>query len=263
MWLLNATTNELEFFEGNRTPRYAILSHRWEDGEVSFKDVQERRHFGMKGFYKIQKCCEQALANDLSYVWVDACCINKESSAELSEAINSMYRWYNESVVCYGYLSDVERSVGHFTLQRGNDPSWGNNDGDDTSMMTQSLWFTRGWNLQELLACKVLMFYDSQWKSLGSKVECRGAIRQRTGIPIRALENFVPNDHTILEKMTWAAERQTTRVEDRAYSLLGLFDVHMPLLYGEGERAFRRLQLEIMVMTTDCPAPIAYCLITC
>ena len=128
MRLLRATDMTFHEFEGSSIPPYAILSHRWEGDEVSYQEMSDRATAtDMKirfiknqeleiqtaaterksGFNKIQQCCAQALEDRIDYVWVDTCCINKSSSAELSEAINSMYAWYQQSVVCYAYLSDV------------------------------------------------------------------------------------------------------------------------------------------------------------
>lgn len=234
MWLINVHTYELESFEGNDQPPYAILSHKWEAEEVSFKDFRKQRYAGMRGWEKIEQCCKQALhENDLSYVWVDTCCIDKRSSSELSEAVNSMYRWYEEAKVCYVYLSDIIY-----------------NDGEPDNFTT-SVWFTRGWTLQELLAPNTLFFFDSQWRKIGSKSDLGVSIAKRTRIAQWALSFFDPRHYSIAQKMAWAAGRQTTRIEDRAYSLLGIFDVNLPLLYGEGEKAFTRLQEEIMRVSND------------
>ena len=232
MWLLNVHTRELEPFQGSDTPSYAILSHRWNDDEPTFKDVQKRRCLDRKGYQKVDLCCKQATLHGYKYVWIDTCCIDKRSSAELSEAVNSMYNWYLNAAICYVYLSDV-------TTESDN---W-----------IRSQWFTRGWTLQELLAPRKVEFYDSSWNYLGNKNEDWLEIGRRTGIPSKALKlHFCPTNFSIAQRMSWAAGRITTRPEDRAYSLLGIFDVNMPLLYGEGERkAFYRLQEEIMKTSTD------------
>ncbi|KAI0506175.1 HET-domain-containing protein [Xylaria bambusicola] len=230
MYLINTQTLRLEEFQSEEGLQYAILSHRWEDGEVTFQDMESGRAPTKPGFVKVQKCCEQARRRHLRYAWVDTCCIDKKSSAELSEAINSMYRWYQRSDVCYAFLSDVE------TL----------------SSFHQSLWFTRGWTLQELLAPRRVRFYNSSWKCLGEKQGLHAYISEATKINQSILQNSMSVfDCSIAERMSWAAHRKTTRIEDRAYSLLGLFDVNMPLLYGEGEKAFIRLQEEIIRHSSD------------
>ncbi|KAE8423525.1 ankyrin repeat-containing domain protein [Aspergillus pseudocaelatus] len=192
-------TGNLEILEftDDRIPPYAILSHTWEGEEITFQDMPaDAFHTKQKsGYDKVQRCCHLARTEGFDYVWIDSCCIDKTSSAELSEAINSMYRWYQEAEVCYAYLADVPSRKG----------------------FKESRWFTRGWTLQELIAPTKLIFLD---------------------------EN-------VAQRMSWAAERVTTRVEDRAYSLLGIFGVNIPLIYGERETAFIRLQEEIMRISDD------------
>jgi hypothetical protein len=228
MWLLNTHTLKLEAFLG-KIPEYAILSHRWEEAEeLSFGDVTaENQH--LKGYQKVVAFCEQTRRHDFQYVWVDTCCIDKKSSAELGEAINSMYMWYKKATVCFVYLYDVE----------------GRDD------IGRSTWFARGWTLQELIAPTKLHFYDRHWSLIASKHDLSAELEAITGIPQDALQNFRHDDFCIAEKMAWAARRTTTREEDSAYCLLGLFDVNMPLLYGEGSKAFLRLQEEIMRISTD------------
>jgi hypothetical protein len=228
MWLLNTHTLKLEAFL-SRIPEYAILSHRWEEAEeLSFGDVTaEYQH--LKGYQKVVAFCEEARRDRFQYVWVDTCCIDKKSSADLGEAINSMYMWYKQAAICSVYLYDVE----------------GRNN------ISRSSWFTRGWTLQELIAPTKLHFYDRHWSLIASKHVLSAELEGITGIPKSALRGFRHDDFCIAEKMSWAAQRTTTREEDSAYCLLGLFNVNMPLLYGEGSKAFLRLQEEIMRTSTD------------
>jgi hypothetical protein len=135
-----------------------------------------------------------------------------------------MYRWYQESQVCYAYLCDV--------------PAGDVVGGDQLSDFRNSQWFTRGWTLQELLAPNMIIFFDKAWGEIGTKASLSKPIKVITGID--DLYNF--RSASVAQKMSWAARRKTTRVEDRAYSLMGIFNIHMPTLYGEGERAFLRLQ---------------------
>jgi hypothetical protein len=178
-------------------------------------------------------CGEQAAKDGLSYFWIDTCCIDKSSSADLSEAINSMYFWYKNARVCYAFLSDVHQIA------------------DSTIPLKASKWFTRGWTLQELLAPTKLVFYSADWHSLGSKDDLKHQLHSITKIPIEALEGAPLNHFSIAERMSWAANRVTTRTEDIAYSLMGIFDVNMPLLYGEREKAFLRLQQHIIQDSSD------------
>ena len=240
MRLINAHTLKLEKVRDETVKTYAILSHRWEDdGEVSFQDMQNSNvAFDTTGYTKIQKSCAQAVKDGYSYVWVDTCCINSESSAELSEAINSMYRWYKASAVCYVFLADVLIDTV-------------NGDTND-QQISNSVWFTRGWTLQELLAPQHVVFYDLQWELLGTKQTLSKLLTQRSGIGEASLNGEPLSRRSIAHRMSWASERVTTRKEDIAYCLLGIFDVNMPMLYGEGEeRAFLRLQEEIIKRSDD------------
>ncbi|TGO85069.1 hypothetical protein BPOR_0435g00120 [Botrytis porri] len=164
MWLEFESTLCLEEFYDGDIPAYAILSHRWGKKEVTFHDMQVGDCTNEEALAKIQGCCRQAGLDGWMYAWIDTCCIDKASSAELSEAINSMFQWYQKAEICYAYLSDIEK-------------------------------------------------------------------------------------HPHPSKP--ASRRSTTRVEDQAYNLLGLFDVNMAPLYGEGKKAFMRLQLEILAISDD------------
>ncbi|KAE9367095.1 HET-domain-containing protein, partial [Stipitochalara longipes BDJ] len=232
MRLLSTSTLAIQEFFGQSIPQYAILSHRWEDEEVTFQDLQAGEGLDKKGFLKIEGCCNQAAFDGWEYVWIDSCCIDKTSSAELSEAINSMFEWYRQSVVCYVYLSDVPyiASEAHAKLH-------------------QSKWWTRGWTLQELIAPKHVLFYNCEWMEIGTKRSMEVLISSITGISREHLRNYA--QASVAQKMSWASRRETTRKEDEAYCLMGIFNVHMPLLYGEGSKAFRRLQLEILANSDD------------
>jgi hypothetical protein len=230
MWLLNTSSFKLEEFHSD-VPSYAILSHRWKNGEeLSFGGLEEPHPYADRtGYKKVKTFCVEARKKRLGYVWVDTCCIDKKSSAELSEAINSMYTFYSRATTCYVYLHDV------VALED----------------FEQSSWFTRGWTLQELLAPSKMHFFNHKWEPIGSKGKLAPRIERITGIPGKALRNFNPNGYCIADKLSWSAQRQTTREEDCAYCLLGVFQINMPLLYGEGARAFQRLQEEIMKTSTD------------
>ncbi|KAG6355156.1 hypothetical protein INS49_004237 [Diaporthe citri] len=273
MRLLNTRILKLVSFDGRPVPPYAILSHTWEDDEVRYEDLFSGSTTSVmptekRGYTKIKYSCDQAQYDGLEYIWIDSCCINKSSSAELSEAINSMFNWYERASRCYVYL---------FDLNRPNHPQ---------IAFEQSRWFRRGWTLQELIAPVHVEFYDHQWKPMGDKGthsrridvsdSAYGAdgfeaifnldyaqpedyegnlayrIESATRIPIEVLTlkqrpiSRLLSRFPAAQRLSWAANRQTARIEDRAYSLLGLFDVKMPLLYGEGKEAFVRLQQEIM-----------------
>jgi hypothetical protein len=224
-------------FPPNAIPPYAILSHTWGEGDEEVK-LQELGAPGVErkaGYAKIKGCCQQAQMDGLAYAWVDTCCIDKTSSAELSEAINSMFRWYAKAEICYTYLVDVPSSL----------------DPNDLVSFRSSRWFTRGWTLQELIAPGNVVFYTREWKKLGTKRELIGTISAVTGIHEDILLGRDLTEVSIANRMSWASRRVTTRPEDIAYCLLGIFGINMPLLYGEDQKAFIRLQEEIIKVSDD------------
>ncbi|RYN17211.1 hypothetical protein AA0115_g11939 [Alternaria tenuissima] len=212
-------------------PPYAILSHTWgsEEDEVTFKDVVNGTYKKRKGYRKLQFCAKQAAEDGLDFFWIDTCCIDKDSSAELQEAIGSMFRWYKDSAKCYVYLTDVSTKFFDYLDQ-----------------FSESKWFTRGWTLQELLAPKDVEFFTTETISIGGKSQLIDEIANITGIPEKALQGTPLSHFSIDQRMKWAEGRHTTRQEDSAYSLLGIFDIQMSLFYGEGrEKAFERLKKKI------------------
>ncbi|KAK5119389.1 hypothetical protein LTR85_007745 [Meristemomyces frigidus] len=340
MRLLNVYTEKLEEFDNESgLPRYVILSHTWGKDEVSYQDILTDPDVSKKdGYRKIRKTCEKATVHGIKYAWIDTCCINKASSAELSEAINSMFRWYSHAEVCYAYLSDVPNPPVQSTELRVSDgidePDYlcdscdkligvrykcmscedvdfceqciasGGSHGhrghrivliprhqdryarlaaapafvgkslsgeatptvadieevtldrvveDNLRLFAQSRWFRRGWTLQELLAPHELLFYNEDWVLIGSLDTLLVRVCKATGIDEEVLRRTTPiSQLSIATRMSWMAHRATTRPEDKAYSLLGIFNVNLPLLYGEGgERAFFRLQEEIIKVSSD------------
>ncbi|KAI9641183.1 hypothetical protein NHQ30_009983 [Ciborinia camelliae] len=267
MRLLKVDTHQLEEFIGTDIPEYAILSHTWGKEEVLFQDLTNAEYKHKKGYTKIEGCCRQAIRDGFDFVWIDTCCIDKSSSAELSESINSMYAWYKQAEVCYAYLVDVP---------------YGQNPYESGSSFRKSRWFTRGWTLQELLAPKKIVFLDEEWnlvfgelmldeldgesesenESIAS-IPCSIFVEQRAKAQRLLIEEITGIDHEYLEnkhrilwapaglKFSWAAMRKTSRPEDIAYCLLGLLRVNMPLLYGEGGNAFQRVQEEVLRKTQD------------
>ena len=225
---------------GDSIPRYAILSHTWgpDTEEVTFKDLVEETAVGKSGYKKITFCAEQALHDGLQYFWVDTCCIDKSNKTELDEAINSMFRWYHDTHRCYAYLSDVSTS-GATPNNVQPEPSW-------EPAFRASRWFTRGWTLQELLAPASVEFFSREGVRLGDKESLEQQIHEITGIPIPALQGNPLSLFGVDERLLWTKARRTTRAEDIAYCLLGIFGVFIPLIYGEGtENAMRRLRKEI------------------
>ncbi|KAG0700564.1 hypothetical protein DFH29DRAFT_614532 [Suillus ampliporus] len=212
--------------------KYAILSHRWTESELTFQDAKSGKWDGA-GHEKLDKFREKAEEHGCLLAWSDTCCINKESSSELDEAIRSMYRWYRDAYICIVYLAQTQ------TLETlGSDE-----------------WFLRGWTLQELLAPLRMKFYYGNgdgWAPLTENENDKDdaalvfALSRVTKIPPNDLCNFRPGPNRAWEKMTWAAGRKTTRIEDIAYSLIGIFDISMTIAYGEGDRAFKRFMAEFI-----------------
>jgi Heterokaryon incompatibility protein (HET) len=237
MWLINTTSLSLEFIEDPQTCIYAILSHTWGNDEVTFQDMADiERARKKQGFSKIERTCELAVERSIEYAWIDTCCIDKSSSAELTEAINSMFRWYKQSQICFVYLCDL------LSINRDHVDIY----------LPQCKWFTRGWTLQELIAPEEIEFYDRGWNLIGTDDSLQGVLAEITGIDPKIL-----NDSDMLQtvpvarRMSWASSRQTTRIEDLAYCLFGIFDVNLPLIYGEGQKSFLRLQEAIARENND------------
>jgi hypothetical protein len=194
-----------------------------EEGEVLFEDFKQGTEQQKRGYRKIKNFCKYVYHQ---YVWIDTCCIDKSSSAELSEAINSMFNWYHYAEVCFVYLN----------TKTGPELS--------TDELRSSRWISRGWCLQELVAPGQVKFFNRDWKMCGTRRQLAKKLHQVTNIEFELLDREIFDrldfeSFSIAKRMSWAVNRKTTRPEDIAYCLLGLFDVHMPLLCGEGgERAF-------------------------
>ena len=230
----------LASFSNNNLPPYAILSHTWgdENEEILYRNVVEETYEDKKGYRKIRFCGEQASRDGLQYFWVDTCCIDKSSSAELSEAILRMFSWYRGAEKCYVYLSDVSTAK----RKRGNPspgPLW-------ERAFRGSRWFTRGWTLQELIAPVVVEFFSADCVLLGDRASLKEVICDITGIHINAIQGKSLSSFSVSERIRWIQKRETKVEEDKVYSLLGIFGVQIPLLYGEGEeKAFTRLLREL------------------
>ncbi|PPJ52528.1 hypothetical protein CBER1_10257 [Cercospora berteroae] len=253
MRLLNVHTLELKEFTDDDLPPYAITSHRWgkTSHEATYDDVAHARQQQKPGYQKVLSFCKfvRECELDLDWIWIDTCCIDKRNLVELSEAINSMYRWYSESAICIALLHDVYQEV---------------YVGPESLQLSNSEWFKRGWTLQELLAPLTIVFADSAWRYVGAKITTgtppwlrlvhSSSIMQgyvfelskASGIPHAILAGDLKLSLVDVEtKMSWMRDRNTTRAEDRAYCLLGIFNVYLPPIYGERENAMRRLKQEI------------------
>ncbi|KAF2628724.1 HET-domain-containing protein [Macroventuria anomochaeta] len=184
-------------------PPYAILSHTWgaDKDEVTFADLVTGNSKAKRGYEKIRFCGQQAQQDNLQHFWVDTCCTNKMDKAELSYAIQSMFRWYQNATKCYVYLSE---------------PAF-----------RSSQWFTRGWTLQELLAPSIVEFYSQEWEKLGDKGSLKLLIRKITSIPYEVLNGAPLSRSSIGDRLRWKGGRVTKHEEDGAYSLQGILDVEL------------------------------------
>jgi tetratricopeptide (TPR) repeat protein len=220
-------------FRGKTVPSYAILSHRWSDSEVLYEDLAAGTYKEKGGYRKIEFCAAQAAQDGLQYFWIDTCCIDKWNRRERSKAINSMFRWYKNAARCYVFLLDVS------TAADASESAW------RASFLT-SEWFTRGWTLQELIAPVSLEFFSCEGQRIGNKTSLEPLVHETTGVPVRALRNGSLDEFTIDERRDWAKNRETSEEEDAVYCLLGILDITIPAVYGEGvEKAWRRLQTEL------------------
>ncbi|THU97098.1 HET-domain-containing protein [Dendrothele bispora CBS 962.96] len=237
MRLLHTRTFKVHTFDSGDTrvniPRYVIISHTWDAEELTFQEIQNLEIAKLHpGWRKVEGACIRALRFNFNWIWMDTCCINKESSSELSEALNSMFIYYSDSDDCYVYLSDASCKE---------DPR------DADSGFRKSRWFQRGWTLQELLAPSNVVLVDKDWREIGTRYSLKDAISAITMIPVEVFEGRRIETFSIAQRMSWAAFRETSRPEDQAYSLMGIFGVNMPPIYGEGgTKAFVRLQQEII-----------------
>ncbi|KAH3958519.1 hypothetical protein HBH98_077100 [Parastagonospora nodorum] len=215
----------------DEVPPYAILSHTWVEGqEVTFDEFESKQGKSKSGYDKIVFCAQRAKLDGLDYFWVDTCCIDKKNSTELTEAINSMFKWYRNAIVCYAYLTDVPAAHSSST----------------STDLQNSRWFKRGWTLQELIAPTSVQFFDKNGSFLGDRVSLQEQIAGITGIPSQALQGTPLEMFKIDERKRWARQRETKLEEDQVYSLLGLLGIYMPLIYGEGRSsALRRLSREL------------------
>ena len=269
MRLLNANSLSLESFNDTKLPLYAVASHRWAatDEEVSLQDVQNGNGSEKAGYRKIEGFCaflrernyeikngspqrnrvdylrsSQGYMHVVEWLWIDTCCIDQTSSTEVQEAITSMWRWYRQAYVCLAYLNDVRI--------RADFPN--------------SVWFTRGWTLQELLAPRTVIFLNSEWDMFGHKcphTQCplqpcgspqlnaevlNPELEQITRVPRTILKSSLAlSSCPVAERVKWMRNRTTKKIEDLAYSLLGICEIFMPLMYGEGENAWIRLEDEV------------------
>ncbi|KAL4075403.1 heterokaryon incompatibility protein-domain-containing protein [Scleroderma yunnanense] len=247
---VDCRTKVIKFHDAEATD-YAILSHRWTGQEVDYKEMiklakmkkDEQDEVRQRlGYRKIIDSCLQARRDGYKWLWVDTCCIDKRSSAELSKAINSMYRWYENSRVCHAYLHDV---LGPSFPTESDNELYPSSDGYPE-------WFSRGWTLQEMIAPSNVQFFNKHWRPIGNKTGLAETLTCITRVPEHILRDGLSfNRPCVAQIMSWAANRTTSRVEDKAYSQLGLLDVNMPMLYGEGKKAFQRLQLKIIRISND------------
>lgn len=216
-------------------PEYAILSHTWasELDEVGFDDIDNGTFWERLGYHKLRFCAHQAAKDGLQYFWIDTCCINKNSDAELSRSLRSMWRWYSQAKRCYVLLSDVSKPEcdNHFS---------------DWAHFRASRWFTRGWTLQELLAPLQVEFFSNEGYSIGTKRSLEAEIAEATSVPVNALRNQSLSGYSFAQRFSWQERRETREPEDLVYSMFGIFGIWIQVLYGEGvDNARARLERKL------------------
>ncbi|KAI1174792.1 vegetative incompatibility protein HET-E-1 [Nemania sp. FL0916] len=250
-------------------PPYAILSHRWGPDEVTLQELCDGTGLSKYGYRKIRFCGEQAWRDGLSHFWVDTCCIDKKNAVELQTAIISMFRWYHNATRCYVYLDDVSCPTVQRTESPEAPPKKKRKHIDDMdsgfpaeslwhSAFRRSIWFARGWTLQELLAPTSVEFFSREHTLLGNKSTLERIICDITRIPVEALRNCPLSEFSVSDRFTWMDDRETKLDEDKAYAMLGIFSIEMPLLYGEGYvKASRRLRREVSQANKLPPIPVA------
>ena len=203
----------------------------------NMSDVERR---GCQDFVKLVEFFNISSKYGCNYVWFDSGCIDKSSSTELEESIRSMFNWYRNSKICIVHLANT---IHLSDLRR--DP-----------------WFTRGWTLQELLAPKRVKFFGKSWQDITLdsinndkdsylKVPLWRIISSITRIPLPTLLDFTPGIDHARDAFVWVSNRKTTRIEDIAYCLIGLLGIPLSIAYGEGNMAFRRLQVEVLQHSHD------------
>ncbi|KAF1979740.1 HET-domain-containing protein, partial [Bimuria novae-zelandiae CBS 107.79] len=248
MRLMHTRTLTFTEFRVSRVPDYAILSHRRLEDEVTYSDMFNLMDTMKQtdGYEKIVNCCKQAASVGLDYVWIDTCCINKREKDEVTYAINAMFAWYRKSQVCYCYMYDVPK----------NDLEPEHKD----SKFRTSQWFTRGWTLQELLAPLYLIFFNSDWEEIGAKSSFKGITAEITGIAPSIVVLNQGGEVSVAQRLSWAAERQTSVGADKSYCLMGLLGVNMPMRLQTGdekeveedeEKTFFRLQVKMLKTSDD------------
>jgi hypothetical protein len=229
-----------------RNLQYAMLSHRWEGREPLLQDIQGKSVYESEldsvcGMTKLRSFCRTARGAGHNWAWSDTCCIDKTNNVELHESVNSMFVWYHHSALTIIYLSDVPPS-------------------SKSGALAMSAWNMRGWTFQEFVAPKVILFYQSNWTlylddrtpNHKDSIPIMQELKNATGIDRSAVVTFRPSMHGAREKLHWASTRLTTRQEDIAYSLFGIFGVRLTLDYGEKQdNALGRLLQEIVARSGD------------
>ncbi|KAF8546038.1 hypothetical protein OG21DRAFT_1428033, partial [Imleria badia] len=224
--------------------QYVMFSHRWEYGEPLFRKVQNISIYGLESSppnIKLQKFCKLIRSLGFQWVWSDTCCIDKKDNVVLQESLVAMFTWYRGSSLTIVYL----RGVRSHSQQPG--------------ALRKSIWNTRAWTYQEYVAAQTVQFYTEDWEpylglAMFNHKESPAIVtemEQASGVSAQELAVLRPGLERVREKLFLASMRQTTLVEDTAYSLLGIFNVAIPVIYGEGDRAVGRLLEHILTGSGD------------
>ena len=223
--------------------RYATFSHKWENNEPLFEKVIRIVVYDLEESLthdKLQMFCKVVRESGFHWAWSDTCCINKADHFVLQEALVSMFKWYEGSALTIVLLRGVRSPS-----KRGD--------------LARSIWNTRAWTFQEYHASKVVRFYTEDWKlylnldipNHKESPEIIAEMEEATGVSAQALMVLRPGLNDIREKLRLASTRQTTRVEDAAYSLLGIFSMSLGVVYGEGDKALGRFLAQLLMSSGD------------
>lgn len=238
MRFLHTKTFVLHDFTGPPSS-YAVFFHAHGSDDIGFEDFSKPQMLLCKdGFHRLWQACSRARNHGSEWLWSDAVCIDRGSSTALTEAFNSLARIYQHCIFSIIYLEDLPCSdcVGGGLEKR----------------LAKCAWLRNVWVLPQLIFPKHSFIYDRDWAEIGTKASLARQLSLVTSIEQSVLINPAAlGEYSVAKRMSWASHLEASRPEDRSFALLGILGVHMPIVYGEGQKAFIRLQEEILRDTND------------